>query len=100
MAIEMKSSAQLHPLSHRIWKAIFHISALVLVGCMIAIVGFTATIGYSWVYWVALGAALVCAVSAAILKKLRSEEAAGDAAWLLGYRERGDKRLWDVDADD
>ena len=79
---------------------IFQISALVLVGCMIAIVGFTATVGYSWVYWVALGAAFVCAVSAAVLIRLRSEEAAGDAAWLLGYRERGDKGLWDLDADD
>lgn len=71
-----------------------------LIVCLIGIVGFTATVGYSWVYWVAVAAAFTCAVSAAILRKMKSEEAAGNAAWLLSYRERGEKRLWDLDTDD
>jgi hypothetical protein len=91
---------QFHSLGRKLWIAAFRISAAVLICCMVAIVGFTATVGYSWVYWVALGSALVCAVSAAVLRKLSSEEAAGDAAWLLGYRERGSKHPLDIDVDD
>ena len=100
MATGTNRSAQSNPLARRIWRALFQISAVVLIACLVAIVGFTATIGYSWVYWVAVAAAFICAVSAAVLKKLKSEEAAGDAAWLLGYREQGEKRMWDLDVDD
>ena len=94
------TSVKARELGHTLWTAAFRLSAAVLILCMVAIVGFTATIGYSWVYWVAVGAALVCAVSAAVLRKLKSEEAAGDAAWLLAFRERGSKKPWDFDVDD
>ena len=87
-------------LGKRLWTAAFRISAAVLVLCMVAIVGFTPTIGYSWVYWVAVGAALVCTVSAVVLRKKKSEESAGDAGWLLSLRERGSKQPWDLDVDD
>lgn len=100
MATRMHASEQFHPLARKIWKAVFRISALVLICCLAAIVGFTATVGYSWVYWVGVGSALVCAISAAVLRKFRSEEAAGDAGWLLSYRDRSDKRPWDLDVDD
>ena len=84
----------------KLWTAVFRVSAGMLICCMVAIVGFTPTVGYSWVYWVAAGSAVVCAVSATILRKYRSEEAAGDAAWLLGHRERGSRNLLDLDIDD
>ena len=100
MATKKDTSDRMNRLARRIWKAVFGISAAALILCLAAIVGFTAIIGYSWLYWVAVGAAFVCAVSAAVLGKLRSEEAAGDAAWLLGHRERSDKRPWDLDVDD
>jgi hypothetical protein len=90
----------LRPLKHRVWTALFRASGLVLVCCMVAIVGFPYTVGYTWVYWVALGSAAVCGVSAVVLEKRDSEEASGDAAWLLGYRERGGKERWDIDVDD
>ena len=89
-----------HPLARRVWKVLFRVSALVLIVCLAAIVGFTDALGYSWVYRVAVAAAFVCAASAAVLGKLRSEEAAGDAAWLLGNRDRAEKRPWDLDIDD
>ena len=100
MVTGTNSTSRLNPLARKIWRALFRISALVLIGCVVAIVGFTETAGYSWVYWVAVAAAFICAVSAAVLRKLSSEEAAGDAAWLLGYRERGENRPWDLDVDD
>jgi hypothetical protein len=100
MIPEMNRTPQLGSLARRLWTAVFRISALVLSVSMAAIVGFTATIGYSWVYWVAAGSSLVCLVSAGVLSKIRSEESAGDAAWLLGYRERGSNQPLDVDVDD
>jgi alpha-D-ribose 1-methylphosphonate 5-triphosphate synthase subunit PhnG len=87
-------------LGRKLWTAAFRISAVVLILCMVAIVSFTTTIGYSWVYWVAMGSAVVCAVSAAVLRKSKSEEAAGDASWLLSFRERDSKQSWDLDVDD
>ena len=100
MRPETHKSTKLRPLERNVWTAAFRISGLVLVCCMVAIVGFPDTVGYSWVYWVALGSALVCGAAAAILRKLDGEEASSDAAWLLGYRERGDERQWDIDVDD
>lgn len=100
MKSEIHKSTKLRPRERKIWTAVFRASALVLVCCMVAIVGFTDTVGYSWVYWVAVGATFVCGVAAAILRKLRSEEATGDAALLLSYRERGPSSLWDIDIDD
>jgi hypothetical protein len=91
---------QLRPLARKAWTAVFRISGLALICCMVAIVGFPNTVGYSWVYWVAVGSAVVCGVAAAILRKLDGEEASGDAAWLLSYRERGDRSRWDIDVDD
>lgn len=87
-------------LARTLWRAAFRVSSLVLILCMVAIVGFTATVGYSWVYWVAVGAALVCMVSATALRKMKSEEAAGEAAWLLAFRERGPRQPLDFDVDD
>ena len=100
MKPETHKSTQLRPLERKIWTGLFRVSALVLICCMAAIVGFPDTVGYSWVYWAAAGSTLVCAVAAAMLKKFKSEEAAGDAAWLLSYRERGSKGQWDIDVDD
>ncbi|MFT3807666.1 hypothetical protein [Arenimonas sp.] len=75
MKPEAHNSAQLRPLERKVWTAVFRISGLVLVCCMVAIVGFPDTVGYSWVYWAAMGSALVCGVAAAILRKLEGEEA-------------------------
>ena len=100
MKPETHASTPPRPFERKVLTAVFRISALVLIGCLVAIVGFPDTVGYSWVYWVAVGAALVCTVAAVILKKLKSEEASGDAAWLLGYRERDPESQSDIDVDD
>lgn len=100
MKPEAHKSTQLRPLERRVWTAVFRISGVSLICCMVAIVGFPDTVGYSWVYWVAVGSAVICGVAAAILRKLDAEEASGDAMWLLSYRERGDRSKWDIDVDD
>ena len=100
MKPETHDSTPLRPFAHKVWTAVFRTSALVLIGCLVAIAGFPDTVGYSWVYWVAVGATFVCGVAAAVLRKLKSEEASSDAAWLLGHRERGSKGQWDIDVDD
>ena len=84
----------------KLWTLVFRLSAAVLICCMAAIVGFTFTVGYSWVYWVAVCSGLVCTASAAILRKLRSEIAASDAGWLLSYREQGSGEPMGLDIDD
>ena len=84
----------------KIWMAIYRISALVLICCLVSIVSFPYTVGYSWVYWVALGATIVCGTAAAVLKKLEGEEASNEAAWLLGKRGRGSKSPLGIDDDD
>ena len=92
--------AHFRRLGHRIWTAIYRVSAFVLICCMVPIVGFPYTVGYSWVYWVALGSAVTCGAAAAVLRKLEGDEASGEAAWLLGKRGHGSKDLLDIDADD
>jgi hypothetical protein len=89
-----------HSLAHRFWAAAFRASSLVLALCLAAIVGFTPTVGYSWVYWVALCAALICAASAGFLRKLRTERSANDADFLLRYRDRDSRPPLDLGADD
>jgi hypothetical protein len=89
-----------HSLAFRFWTVAFRASAVVLAVCLAAIVGFTATAGYSWVYWVALVAAAICAVSAGFLRKMRTEMAADDADFLLRYRDRDSRPSLDIDADD
>lgn len=100
MQPELQRLIQRRRFKRRLATIVFRVSALVLVGCFAAIVGFPDTVGYSAVYWVALGAAFVCVLSAALLGKWKSEEAAGDALWLLRFRDRDARPSWDLDADD
>lgn len=100
MATGTQKSTELGPAARMAWTLAFRLSAAVLVCCLVAIVGFTFTIGYSWVYWVAVGSGVVCAGAAAVLRKFRSEVAASDAGWLLSYREGGSGEPLELDLDD
>jgi hypothetical protein len=92
--------ALLGPLNHRIWLATFRVSVLLLVGCLLPIVTLPHVALPSWFYWLAAGLALLCVVSAVLLKKHEQSETADDAAWLIARRERGAKNPLDLDADD
>ena len=94
-----KNMTSLRPIEHKIWRTIYRISALALIFCLVPIVSFPYTVGYSWAYWVALGAAVICGTSAAVLKRLDGEEASDEAAWLLGKRGHGSKSPLDIDDD-
>ena len=90
----------LGPLSYRIWLAIFRVSGLVLICCLLPVITLPHVALPSWFYWFAAGSAVLCGMSAVLLRKHEQQETADDAAWLIARRERGAKILLDLDADD
>jgi hypothetical protein len=92
--------AMLAPLEYKIWLALFRVSGVVLICCMLPVVALPHLALPSWLYWLAAGSALLCGLAAYLVRKYEQHEAAGDAAWVVARRERGDKKPWEIDTDD
>ena len=96
-------SDDLTPGQRKFWKALYAISATVLVCCVIVIVaGYTFGSVPSWTYWLALGSGFLAMVSAFQLKSDERDEAAEDGAHLSRTGARSSSSRWDdrVDLDD
>ena len=82
--------------SRAVWRAALFVGAVPLVGCIAAIAAqprFGAT--PSWIYWVAVGSAVLCAIAAVQLWNYERYDAADEAAWLARVGTRSSKSAWD-----
>ena len=82
------------PFERRAWLTAFLVGAITLIACLVTILGLVHLAGVSkWIYWLAVGAAALCTVSAIQLKSLHRTEAAGDGAWLAKISTRHSKDI-------
>ena len=85
-----------------LWLAAFRGSGVTLICCLVVILGLPQVVYASkWIYLVAIGSAVLCAVAAAQLRSFDRVDAADDAAWLVGRLTRR-SRIFDFldDLDD
>lgn len=89
-------------MSRRFWSNMFRGSATVLLGCVVAIVGFSQFGLPVWVYWLAIAAAVPCMIAAIHLRSPDRQEAVDEAAWLAADGKRRSGRAWSLldDVDD
>jgi len=92
--------AMLGPLEYRIWLAIFRLTGIVLICCMVPVVALPHIALPTWFYWLAAGSAFLCGVAAYLVRRYEQSEAADDASWVIARREHGGKKPWDIDTDD
>jgi hypothetical protein len=93
----------LTPGQRKFWKALYAISATVLVCCVIVIVaGYTFGSVPSWTYWLALGSGFLAMVSAFQLKSDERDAAAEEGTHLSRTGTRSSSSRWDdlIDLDD
>jgi len=84
------------------WRAGFCVGAVPLIGC-IAVIAARPMVGAapSWIYWVAVGSVVLCAIAAAQLWSYERYDAADEAAWLARVGTRSSKSAWnDLDGVD
>jgi hypothetical protein len=80
----------------RLWKAAFGAGMATLVGSLILLFGFPAmSASADWIPWLAIGAAVLCAVAAVRLRSTGRFEAAGEGAELALSSRRGLKDMLD-----
>ena len=80
----------------KLWLAAFCGGAVSLICCLVAIVIHPGR-AYSanWIYWLALGSAVLCTVAAVQLRSPGRLDAADEGAWLARVGTRGSKDAWD-----
>ncbi len=93
----------LTPGQRTFWKALYAISATVLVCCVVVIIaGYTFGSVPSWTYWLAFGSGFLAFVSAFQLKSEERETAAEEGTHLSRTSSRSSSSRWDdlTDLDD
>lgn len=86
----------------KLWIATFCGGAVTLICCLVAILihPFAAS-SAKWIYWLALGSAVLCTVAAVQLRSPGKLDAADEGAWLARVGTRGSKDAWnDLDGID
>lgn len=78
------------------WAAVFGVGALVLIGSLLAILAHPVAGSVPrWIFWLALGAGLLCAVAAVQLRNWSRLDAADDGVRLAEIGSRGLRDGWD-----
>jgi hypothetical protein len=96
-------SGDLTPGQRTFWKALYGISATVLVCCVVVIIaGYTFGSVPTWTYWLALGSGLLAMLAAIQLNSADRDDAADEGADLAKSGARSSNRRWDdlTDLDD
>jgi len=79
-----------------LWRGAFCIGAAALICCLVVIAA-NPVVGSSspWIYWLAIGSAVLCAVAAVQLWSYGRYDAAEEGAWLARVGTRSSKGSWD-----
>lgn len=86
----------LTPAQRRFWKALYAISATVLVCCVVVIIaGYTFGSVPSWTYWLALGSGVMAMIAAFQLKSDERDAAAEEGTHLSRTGARSSSSRWD-----
>jgi hypothetical protein len=84
------------------WRAIFCVGAVPPIGCITTTAAhplFGAT--PPWIYWAAVGSAVLCAIAAVQLRNYERYDAADEGAWLARVGTGSSKSVWhDLDGTD
>jgi len=85
--------------NRKLWRGVFCVAASILICCLVVIALNPAVGSVSpWIFWLALGSSLVCAVAAVQLWSYERHDAADEGAWLASVGTRSSKES-DLDLD-